>query len=115
MALAPTITMSNQTPSSSFPSTHRDISNLKQTVADTVGDIGNSVTEHASKAKGQLKKLAGHVQEEGAEQISQVKGQLSTVLSTARDYASERPLACVGVAFAVGFLFGLTRRSTFCS
>jgi ElaB/YqjD/DUF883 family membrane-anchored ribosome-binding protein len=102
--------MSNQTPSSSFPSTQRDISNLKQTATDAASDIGNLATEHVSKAKGQLKDLAGHVQEEGGQQLDQVKGQIYTVLSAARDYASERPLACIGVALAVGFLFGLTRR-----
>jgi len=104
--------MSNQTPSSSFPSTQRDLSNLKQTATDAVSDIASSVGDHASKAKGQLKKLAGHAQEEGTEQLDQVKGQLCSVLSAARDYVSERPLASIGVALVVGFLFGLARRTT---
>ena len=101
--------MSNQSPSS-FPSTQRDISNLKQTATDAASDIGNIVADHASQAKGQFRDLAGHVQEEGADKLDQVKGQLCTVLSAARDYASDRPFACIGVALAIGFLFGLTRR-----
>jgi ElaB/YqjD/DUF883 family membrane-anchored ribosome-binding protein len=112
MACAPTMIMSNQTSSSSFPSTQRDISNLKQTATDAASDIAGSVADHASKAKGQFKKLAGHIQEEGTEQLDQVKGQLCGVLSAARDYVSERPLATIGVALAVGFLFGLARRAS---
>ena len=104
--------MSNQTPSSSFPSTQRDISNLKQTATDAASDLANSVADHASKAKGQFKQLTGHVQEEGAKQLDQVKGQLCSVLSAARDYVSERPLASIGVALAVGFVLGLARRTT---
>jgi ElaB/YqjD/DUF883 family membrane-anchored ribosome-binding protein len=112
MAFAPTISMSNQTPSSSFPSTQRDISNLKQTATDAASDLASSVADHASKAKGQFKQLAGHLQEEGAEQLDQVNGQLCSVFSAARDYVSERPLASISIALAVGFLFGLTRRTT---
>jgi ElaB/YqjD/DUF883 family membrane-anchored ribosome-binding protein len=104
--------MPNQNPSSSFPSTQRDISNLKQTATDAASDVASTVADHASKAKGQFKQLAGHVQEEGAEQLDQVKGQLCSVLSAARDYVSERPLASIGVALAVGFLFGLARHTT---
>jgi len=97
---------------SSFPSTQRDISKLTQTATDAASDLVSSATEHASKVKGQLKDLAGHAQEEGAERLDQAKGQLCGVLSAAKDYASERPLVCVGVALAVGFLLGLTRRTT---
>ena len=104
--------MPNQSPSSSFPSTQKDISNLKQTATDAASDLASSVADHASKAKGQFKELAGHAQEEGAEQLDQVRGQLCNVLGAARDYASERPLACIGVALAVGFLFGLARGTT---
>ena len=104
--------MPNQIPSSFFPSTQRDISNLKQTATDAASDIGNSITEHSSKATSHLKDMAEHVQEEGGEQLDQVKGQLRTLLGAARDYASECPLACIGVALAFGFLLGLTRRTT---
>jgi len=102
--------MPNETQSSSFPASQRDISNLKQTATDAVNDLGSTAATHASKAKGQLKELAGHVQEEGNENLDRVKASLSTVVDTAREYAAERPFACIGIALALGFLFGLSRR-----
>ncbi len=104
-------TMSNESPTSAFPSTRQDISNLKQTATDAVNDLGSTAAVHASKAKGQLKELAGHVQEEGGDQLDQAKGKLSDVLDSAQAFASERPLACIGAALVIGFLFGLTRRN----
>ena len=104
--------MSNQSSGSSFPSTQRDISNLKQTATDAASDISNSVTDAASKAKGQLKNLAGHIQDEGGDQIDHAKGQLAEVIRAAGTYVSDRPLACVGIALAIGFLLGLARRTT---
>ena len=112
MGFAITVIMPNQNSISFFPSTQRDISNLKQTATDAASDIVRSTAEHASKAKGQFKELAGHVQEEGAEQLDEVKGQLCGLLSAARDNVSERPLASLGVARAVGCLFGRARRPT---
>lgn len=104
--------MSNESISSAFPSTRQDISNLKQTATDAVNDLGSTAAVHAAKAKGQLKDLAGHVQEEGGEQLDQARGKFTDVLESAKAYASERPLACVGAALAVGFLIGLSRRSS---
>src|SRR5471030_867877 len=101
--------MSNQTRTSSFPATQQDVSNLKQTATDAVNDLSSTASVHAAKAKSQLKELAGHAQEEGSEQLDQVKGNLSDLVNSARDYASERPLACIGTALAVGFLIGLSR------
>jgi ElaB/YqjD/DUF883 family membrane-anchored ribosome-binding protein len=95
--------MPNNTSSSAFPATRQTLSELKETAADAASDLASAASVHASKAKGHLQDLAGHLQEEGGEQIYAVKA--------AKDYASERPLACIGVALAVGFLFGLSRRS----
>jgi ElaB/YqjD/DUF883 family membrane-anchored ribosome-binding protein len=104
--------MPNDSTSSSFPSTRQDISNLKQTATDAVNDLGSTAAVHVSKAKGQLKELAGHAQEEGSDQLDQVKGRFTDVLESAKAYASEKPLACIGIALGVGFLLGLSRRSS---
>ena len=102
--------MNNETLRSSFPATQQDVSNLKQTATDAVNDLGSTASVHASKAKSQIKDLVGHFQDEGNEQLDQAKGKLLDVVNSARDYASERPLVCIGVALAVGFLIGLSRR-----
>ena len=104
-------TMSNESLSSPFPATLQDVSHLKQTATDAASDLSSTASDHASKAKKQLKSLAGHFQEEGAEQLDQVRGKLSDVFDSAQEYASRRPLACIGVALAVGFLVGLSRRT----
>jgi len=104
--------MPNETPQSSFPASRRDVTDLKQTALDAAEDLSSTASAHASKAKRQLDKLAGHVQKEGGEQLDQVTGKLCDVLDSAREYASERPFACIGVALAIGFLLGLSRRGT---
>jgi ElaB/YqjD/DUF883 family membrane-anchored ribosome-binding protein len=96
--------------SSAFPESTRDVGNLKQTAVDAARDLASTATSHASKAKGQLQDLAGHAQDEAYAQVDQVKGKdLSEV---ARDYVLARPLTSLGVALAVGFLFGLSRRGS---
>jgi ElaB/YqjD/DUF883 family membrane-anchored ribosome-binding protein len=102
--------MNNETIRSSFPATQQDVSNLKQTATDAVNDLGSTASVHASKAKSHIKDLVGHFQDEGGEQLAQAKGKLLDIVNSARDYASERPLVCIGVALAVGFLIGLSRR-----
>jgi len=104
--------MNDKTLRSTFPATQQDVSNLKQTATDAVNDLGSTASVHASKAKSQVKDLVSHFQEEGGEQLDQVKVKLLDVVNSARDYASERPLACIGVALAVGFLIGLSRRAS---
>jgi ElaB/YqjD/DUF883 family membrane-anchored ribosome-binding protein len=96
--------MSNPTSVSSFPATQRDLSNLKQTATDAVADLSSTAAVHTTKAQNQIKELAGHVQEEGAEQVEQIKGSMNELVNAARNYALERPLACMGTAFAGGFL-----------
>ncbi len=103
--------MPNST-STPFPATQQDISNLKQTATDAVSDLSSTAGVHASKAKSQAKELVGHVQQEGAEQVQQLKGSLNDLVEAARGYALERPLACLGAAFASGFLFALYFRSS---
>lgn len=100
--------MSNQI-SSAFPASRQDVSHLKQTAIDAANDLGSTAAVHASKAQSQFKDLAGHVQEEGSQQLTQVKGRLSDLVDSARDYAIERPLTCIGTALAIGFLIGLSR------
>jgi ElaB/YqjD/DUF883 family membrane-anchored ribosome-binding protein len=103
--------MANQTRLSSlFPASRDDVSQLRQTAMDAASDLGSTAAVHASKAKSHLKDLAGHVQEEGGEQIDQFRGTVSDLVATARDYVTERPLVCIGAALAVGLLIGLSRR-----
>jgi ElaB/YqjD/DUF883 family membrane-anchored ribosome-binding protein len=96
--------------SSPFPASQRDISQLKETAADAVCDLTSTAAAHADKAKGQLRDLAGHVRKEGREQFDQLKERFGTVAATAVEFVSERPLTCVGIAFAVGVVFGFSRR-----
>jgi ElaB/YqjD/DUF883 family membrane-anchored ribosome-binding protein len=98
--------------SSAFPESTRDVGNLKQTAVDAARDLASTATSHASKAKGQLQDLAGHAQDEAYAQVDQVKGKVSDLSEVARDYVLARPLTSLGVALAVGFLFGLSRRGS---
>jgi ElaB/YqjD/DUF883 family membrane-anchored ribosome-binding protein len=102
--------MANQSRIPLFPASRQDVSQLKQTAMDAASDLTSTAAVHASKAKSHLKDLAGHVQEEGNDQIDQFRGTVGDLLATARDYAVERPLVCVGAALALGFLIGLSRR-----
>jgi ElaB/YqjD/DUF883 family membrane-anchored ribosome-binding protein len=86
------------------------VEDLKSTAIEAAKDLGSTAAGHAEKAKGQLRDLASHAQVEGTEQLKQVRGQFDDLTESARSYVAARPLACVGVALAVGFLFGLSRR-----
>jgi ElaB/YqjD/DUF883 family membrane-anchored ribosome-binding protein len=86
------------------------VSELKSTAVEAAKDLSSTAVGHAQKAKGQLRDLADHAQEEGTEQLKQVRGQVDDFADSTRDYISARPLAAVGVALLVGFLFGLSRR-----
>jgi ElaB/YqjD/DUF883 family membrane-anchored ribosome-binding protein len=86
------------------------VSDLKSTAVDAAKDLKSTAAGHVEKAKGQVRDLATHAQEEGAEQLQQVRGKVDDVADSARAYISARPLASVGIALAVGFLFGLARR-----
>lgn len=97
--------------STSFPATRQDISKLKDTAKQAAQDLRSTAAEHAEKTRGQLSDLATHAQQEGAQQVEQMKGQMSDLADAFREYASARPLATLGIAFAVGFLFGRSRRS----
>jgi ElaB/YqjD/DUF883 family membrane-anchored ribosome-binding protein len=118
----------------SFSNTRKDAANLKDTAVTAAKDLrdtaathldkakghvselkstavlSSTAVGHAQKAKGQLRDLADHAQEEGTEQLKQVRGQVDDFADSTRDYISARPLAAVGVALLVGFLFGLSRR-----
>ena len=102
--------MSNDTIAKSFPATQQDISELKKTATDAAADLTSTATAHAKKAKGQLRDLAGHAQEEGLDQFEQMKEKFGTLAATGVEYIVQRPVTCIGVALFVGFLFGLSRR-----
>jgi ElaB/YqjD/DUF883 family membrane-anchored ribosome-binding protein len=93
-----------------FPTSRQDLANLKQTAFDAAADLSSTASVHAGKARSQLNELAGHVREEGRDQLSLVKGSLEDVICSARDYVSARPLAALGIALGIGFLIGLSRR-----
>jgi len=86
------------------------VGELKTTAVDAANDLKSTASGHVEKAKGQLRDLATHARSEGAEHLNQVRGQFEDVADSARAYISARPLASVGVAVAIGFLIGLTRR-----
>jgi ElaB/YqjD/DUF883 family membrane-anchored ribosome-binding protein len=93
-----------------FPATQQDVSRLRQSATDAVNDFGSTAVSHASKVQGQLRDLAGHARDEGSQQLSQVRTKVSDLASIAVDFATERPLVCIGAALLIGFLFGLSRR-----
>ena len=101
----------NETIESSFPQTRQELSNLKSTAVDAAKDIGSTASVHAKKVQGHLQDIAATAQQEGGEQIDQVKSSLAEVANSARDYIAARPLASLGIALAVGFIFGKFRSS----
>jgi len=101
--------MSNRN-SPPFPATLQDVARLKQTAIDAVNDLGSTAVVHASKAKDHFRDLAGHVREEGGEELDQMKGKLNDLVGYSREYVAENPLLCIGAALTLGFLIGLTRR-----
>jgi len=86
------------------------VSDLKSTAVEAAKDLKSTAAGHVEKAKGQLRELATHAKDEGTEQVQVVRGQLDDLTGSTRAYISARPLAAVGVALFVGFLFGLSRR-----
>jgi ElaB/YqjD/DUF883 family membrane-anchored ribosome-binding protein len=88
-----------------FPQTRQDLSNLKSTAVDAAKDIGSTAAVHADKVKGNLKSIAESAQIETGEHIDQAKSALNDLGKAAGDYVASRPLASIGIALAVGFLF----------
>lgn len=97
--------------SSSFPETRRDVGNLKTTAVEAAKDLASTATTHVNKAKGQVQDLANHAQSEAGDQLGQLRGQAGDLADAARDYVLARPLTCLGIALAAGFLVGVARRS----
>ncbi len=106
----PNDTLTIDNPTSAFPASKQDLSNLKKTAIDAANDLKSTATVHATAAKGQLQELASHVQEEGGEQLNKVKTKTNDLLDAARNYAVEQPLTCLGIALAVGVFVGLASR-----
>jgi ElaB/YqjD/DUF883 family membrane-anchored ribosome-binding protein len=88
-----------------FPQTRQDLSKLKETAVDATKDIGSTAAVHADKVKGNLKSISESAQIEASEHLDQAKSALTDVTQAASDYIASRPLASIGVALAVGFLF----------
>ena len=97
---------------SSFPETRRDVGNLKNTAVEAAKDLASTATTHVNKAKSQVQDLASHAQSEAGDQVGQWQGQANDLADAARDYVLARPLTCLGVALAFGFIFGLSRRGS---
>ena len=91
--------------STPFPQTRQDLSNLKSTAVDAAKDIGSTASVHANKVKDNLKDIAASAQIESSEHLDQAKSALNDFNKAAGDYIAARPLASVGVALAIGFLF----------
>jgi ElaB/YqjD/DUF883 family membrane-anchored ribosome-binding protein len=103
--------MPNET-SNAFPQTRDDVNNLKQTATDAAKDLASTATTHLNKARGQAQDLAAHAKSEAYDQVGDLQGKVGDLASAARDYVTARPLASLGIALAVGFLFGLSRRGS---
>jgi ElaB/YqjD/DUF883 family membrane-anchored ribosome-binding protein len=101
----------NETTDSTFSQTRQELSNLKSTAVDAAKDIGSTASVHAKKVQGNLQSLATSAQKEGGEQLDQATANLADLGNVARDYIAARPLACIGVAVAFGFLVGKMRSS----
>ncbi len=102
--------MAKGTLSPLFPATQRDVSRLTQSATDAVNDFSTTATTHATKVGGQLRDLAGHLQEEGENNFSRARGKVIDWVGVVQDFTTERPLVCIGAALAVGILIGLSRR-----
>ena len=95
-----------------FPQTRSDVNNLKETAKDAAKDLASTASTHVNKARGQVQDLAAHAQSEAADQVGQVRDKVAELADTARDYVLARPLTCLAVALAVGFVFGASRRGS---
>jgi ElaB/YqjD/DUF883 family membrane-anchored ribosome-binding protein len=105
------VTMPNDI-TNAFPETRRDVNNLKETAKDAAKDLASTATTHVNKVRGQVQDLASHAQSEAYDQFGQVRGRAEDLADTARDFVLARPLTCLGVALAIGFVFGVSRRGS---
>ena len=92
-----------------FPATQKDVSRLRQSATDAVNDFSTSAVTHANKVGGQLVDLADHLQSEGRTNLDRAKGKALDYVRTGRDLVREHPMACIGIALAVGIFIGLSR------
>jgi ElaB/YqjD/DUF883 family membrane-anchored ribosome-binding protein len=103
--------MASKSRLSLFPATQRDVSRLRQSATDAVNDFSTSAAAHANKVSDQLRTLADHARDEGRAQVGRVRARVADIADTAMEFASDRPLLCIGVALAVGYLIGRSRRT----
>lgn len=102
--------MASKSRLSLFPATQQDVLRLRQSATDAVNDFGSTAATHASKVKGQLQELAGHARDESSQKLNMVRARVTELADSAVDFASDRPLLCIGIALAVGYLIGRNRR-----
>ncbi len=93
-----------------FPASQKDVSRLRQSATDAVNDFSTSAMTHANKVGGQLVDLADHLQTEGRTHLHRATGKVANIARGGRELVREHPLACVGVALAIGILVGWSRR-----
>lgn len=102
-------TMQTENPGPAFQSTKNDISKIKNTASEAAQDLGERAVTHAEKAKSELSNLAKDAQEEGKKELEHAKAKFTDIVSCAKNYVSERPLAVAGAALVIGFLMGNCR------
>ncbi|MEI9999595.1 MAG: hypothetical protein WDO13_10730 [Verrucomicrobiota bacterium] len=75
-----------------------------------MNDFSSTATTHANKVGSELHELAGHLRDESGRHFARARGRVVDLAVAARDFASDRPLVCIGAALAIGFLIGWSRR-----
>lgn len=101
--------MQTENPGTAFQSTKNDLSKIKNTASEAAQDLGARAVTHAEKVKSELNTLAKDAQQEGKKELEHAKVKLTDIVSCAKNYVSERPLAMVGAALVIGFLMGNCR------
>ena len=92
-----------------FPATQKDVRKLQQSATDAVNDFSSAAAGHANRIGAQVHDLSDHLREEGRSNFRRAQVKLADIAGTARDFATEKPLLCIAVALAVGFLIGVSR------
>ncbi len=93
-----------------FPTSQRDVSRLRQSATDAVSDLSSTAAAHANKVGNHLSRLADDLQKEGRTHFNRAQGRALDLARTSQQFARENPVACIGIALAVGFLIGWSRR-----
>jgi ElaB/YqjD/DUF883 family membrane-anchored ribosome-binding protein len=101
--------MENSSSESSSSKTASDVDKLKKTASEAAGDLGETASKHASRAKEQVKDLVADAKEEGQQQLEKAKGSLDGLVAAGREYFQQRPVLCLAIAFALGAFWARER------